>query len=111
VKPLLRAVTLRQTAFLLALAEGSVRLLEVTPGLRGEVPDLPTDAADAAGKASIADRSPARRLQGTEGRKTLSISEIPEDELMRGFGERRSSLTQRRWWLWPTPGSLDSRRC
>src|SRR5262249_54461659 len=35
------------------------------------VPDLPTDAADAVGKASITDRSPARRLQGSEGRKTL----------------------------------------
>jgi hypothetical protein len=58
----------------LALAEGSVRLLEVTPDLptfEVAVPDLPKSAADAAGKASITDRSPARRLQGTEGRKTL----------------------------------------
>jgi hypothetical protein len=74
VKPLLRAVTFPQTAFVLALAEGSVRLLEVTPDLptfEVRVPDLPRDAAAAAGKASITDRSPARRLQGTEGRKTL----------------------------------------
>lgn len=74
VKPLLRAVTFPQSAFVLALAEGSVRLLEVTPDLptfEVAVPDLPSDAADAAGKASITDRSPARRLQGTEGRKTL----------------------------------------
>lgn len=74
VKPLLRTVTFPQTAFVLALAEGSVRLLEVTPDLptfEVSVPDLPADAADAAGKASIVDRSPARRLQGTEGRKTL----------------------------------------
>jgi release factor family 11 len=74
VKPLLRAVAFPQTAFVLALAEGSVRLLEVTPDLptfEVGVPDLPTDAADAVGKASITDRSPARRLQGTEGRKTL----------------------------------------
>ncbi|MBS1861678.1 MAG: hypothetical protein JSS68_08190 [Actinobacteria bacterium] len=74
VKPLLRAVTFPQTAFVLALAEGSVRLLEVTPDLptfEVAVPDLPKDAADAAGKASITDRSPARRLQGAEGRKTL----------------------------------------
>lgn len=71
VKPLLRTVTFPQTAFVLALAEGSVRLLEVTPDLptfEVRVPDLPRDAA---GKASITDRSPARRLQGTEGRKTL----------------------------------------
>ena len=74
VKPLLRTVTFPQTAFVLALAEGSVRLLEVTPDLptfEVRVPDLPRDAASAAGKASITDRSPARRLQGTEGRKTL----------------------------------------
>jgi hypothetical protein len=74
VKPLLRTVTFPQTAFVLALAEGSVRLLEVTPDLptfEVSVPDLPSDAADAVGKASIADRSPSRRLQGSEGRKTL----------------------------------------
>ena len=74
VKPLLRTVTFPQTAFVLALAEGSVRLLEVTPDLptfEVPVPDLPKSAADAAGKSSITDRSPARRLQGTEGRKTL----------------------------------------
>ena len=73
-KPLLRSVTFPQTAFVLALAEGSVRLLEVTPDLPTfeiEVPDLPTDAASAAGKASITDRSPSGRLQGSEGRKTL----------------------------------------
>lgn len=74
VKPLLRAVTFPQTAFVLALAEGSVRLLEVTPDLptfEVRVPDLPASAADAVGKASTTDRSPARRLQGSEGRKTL----------------------------------------
>ncbi len=74
VKPLLRAVTFPQTAFVLALAEGSVRLLEVTPegpAFEVRVPDLPADAADAVGKSSIADRSPARRIQGDEGRKTL----------------------------------------
>lgn len=74
VKPLLRTVTFPQTAFVLALAEGSVRLLEVTPDLptfEVRVPDLPKDAADAVGKASTTDRSPSGRLQGSEGRKTL----------------------------------------
>jgi hypothetical protein len=74
VKPLLRTVTFPQTAFVLALAEGSVRLFEVTPDLptfEVRVPDLPDDAADAVGKASTTDRSAARRLQGTEGRKVL----------------------------------------
>jgi hypothetical protein len=72
VKPLLRAVTFPQAAFVLALASGSVRLVEVLPegpSFAVGVPDLPTDAASAAGKASIADRSPVGRLQGSEGQK------------------------------------------
>jgi Bacterial archaeo-eukaryotic release factor family 11 len=72
VKPLLRAVTFPQAAFVLALASGSVRLVEVTrAGAPFTVPvhELPTDAASAAGKASIADRSPSGRLQGSEGQK------------------------------------------
>ena len=74
VKPLLRTVTFPQTAFVLALAEGSVRLLEVTPDLptfEVRVPDLPKDAADAVGKASTTDRSHSGRMVGSEGRKTL----------------------------------------
>lgn len=74
VKPLLRTVTFPQTAFVLALAEGSVRLLEVTPDLptfEVRVPGLPADAADAVGKASTTDRSHSGRLVGSEGRKTL----------------------------------------
>jgi hypothetical protein len=72
VKPLLRAITFPQAAFVLALAAGSVRLVEVTregPPFAVDVPGLPSDAASAAGKASIADRSPVRRIQGSEGRK------------------------------------------
>jgi len=72
VKPLLRAVTFPQAAFVLALAAGAVRLVEVTPDgppFTVDVPGLPSDAASAAGKASIADRAPARRLQGSEGQK------------------------------------------
>jgi hypothetical protein len=72
VKPLLRAVTFPQAAFVLALAAGSVRLVEVSregPPFTVDVPDLPADAASAAGKASLADRSPSARLQGSEGQK------------------------------------------
>jgi Bacterial archaeo-eukaryotic release factor family 11 len=72
VKPLLRAVTFPQAAFVLALAGGAVRLVEVTrdaPSFTVTVPGLPTSAASAAGKASIGDRSPVRRLQGSEGQK------------------------------------------
>jgi hypothetical protein len=72
VKPLLRAISFPQAAFVLALAAGSVRLVEIlregTP-FTVDVPGLPADAASAAGKASIADRSPSARLQGSEGQK------------------------------------------
>ena len=71
-KPLLRSVTFPQVAFVLALAQGSVRLLEVGPELEPSdvrVEDMPTDVAGAVGKASIVDRSPSGRVQGSEGQK------------------------------------------
>lgn len=71
-KPLLRAVTFPQVAFVLALAQGSVRVLEVAPELEPfevGVADLPREVASAVGKSSIADRAPKRRVQGSEGQK------------------------------------------
>jgi hypothetical protein len=73
VKPLLRAFTFPHAAFVLALAQNSVRLLEITPDLdpaEVEVPGLPSDIASAVGKASIRDRAPSGKLQGSEGQKT-----------------------------------------
>src|SRR5262249_17722871 len=70
VKPLLRAVTFPQAAFVLALGAGSVRLVEVArdePPSTVVVPDLPTDAASAARKASLGDRAPSRRPPGSAG--------------------------------------------
>ena len=72
VKPLLRAVTVPQFAFVLALAQNSVRVVEVsadTPVFEVKVEGMPKDAASAAGKASIKDRSPSGRIQGSEGMK------------------------------------------
>lgn len=72
VKPLLRALTFAQAAFVLELTQASVRLLEVVPELRPAevpVPGLPKDVASAVRKSSIADRAPVRRLQGSEGQK------------------------------------------
>ena len=72
VKPLLRAVTFPQTAFVLALAALSVRLVEVTregPSFTVRVPDMPSDAASSVGKSTIADRSQIGRMQGTEGQR------------------------------------------
>jgi hypothetical protein len=72
VKPLLRSVTFPQVALVLALALGSVRLVEVTADAGPwvvRIGDLPTDVASAVGKSSIADRSPSGRIQGSEGQK------------------------------------------
>lgn len=72
VKPLLRSVTFPQVALVLALAQGSVRLVEVTADAGPwEVPveGLPSDVASAVGKSSIADRAPSGRVQGSEGQK------------------------------------------
>jgi hypothetical protein len=72
VRPLLRAITFPHVGFVLALAQGSVRVVEVIPDLAPApiaVDDLPSDVASAVGKSSIADRAPARRIQGSEGQK------------------------------------------
>src|SRR5690348_6094710 len=57
-------VTFPQVAFVLALAQGSVRLIEVSADVEPTevaLPDMPQDAASAAGRSSIADRAPVRR--------------------------------------------------
>ena len=72
IKPLLRTLTFPQAAFVLALSANGARLVEITAGTAASdvnVPDLPTDAASASGKASTGDRSPEGRIQGSEGQK------------------------------------------
>ena len=72
-KPLLRALTFQHTAFVLALSQGSIRVLEIAPELdpaKVAVPGLPKDVASAVGKSSIKDRAPSGRIQGSEGQKT-----------------------------------------
>lgn len=71
-KPLLRAITFPHAAFVLALSENSVRLIEVfsdLPAKQVRVPDLPSDAASALGRSTLNDRSPKRRITGSEGQK------------------------------------------
>lgn len=72
VKPLLRSVTVPQFAFVLALAQNSVRVVEVTPeppAFEVEVEGLPRDLASSLGQAAEADSSPGGRIQGSEGKK------------------------------------------
>lgn len=66
-KPLLRAVSVPQHAFVLALSEGGVRLIEVLadqPARALKVPGLPRDAAAAAGTTTVSDRFAADRIHG-----------------------------------------------
>ncbi len=75
-KPLLRAVTFPQAALVLALSEGAARVIEVPPSgpaVEVRVQDLPRDAADAAGRSTINDRSPKGRIQGSEGQKVRLV--------------------------------------
>ena len=70
-KPLLRAVTFPQVAYVLALSENVVRLVEVAadlPAATVKVDGMPASAASSVGKASINDRSPSGRIQGSEGK-------------------------------------------
>jgi hypothetical protein len=71
-KPLLRSITFCNACYVLALAEGGVRLIEVSadlPAVEVRLSGMPRDAASSVGKASIADRSYSGRLGGSEGRK------------------------------------------
>jgi hypothetical protein len=73
-KPLLRAIAFPQHAFVLALSENAVRLVEVfadLPPSAVSIPALPANAAAATGRASVNDRSPSGRIQGVEGQKVL----------------------------------------
>lgn len=73
IKPLMRAVTFPQAAFVLALAQNSVRLIEVTPESEGhdvEVPDLPKNAeAFGTGGAQAGLSTFGYTVHGLEGEK------------------------------------------
>lgn len=73
-KPLLRAIAFPQTAFVLALSAGAVRLVEVfadLPPAVVRVPDLPKSAASAVKRASINDLTQNTRISNAEGQKVL----------------------------------------
>jgi hypothetical protein len=72
--PLLRAMTSRHDAFVLALAEESVRLIHVFanfPPLPVSVPELPKNAEEATDRPSFHVRAPRGHLQNLEGEKVL----------------------------------------
>jgi hypothetical protein len=75
-RPLLRATTFPQKAFILALAGDSVRLIRVCPEEPPtvvEVPGLPRDVADAVGPIAPGGRNSDLRHQGEEGHKVRML--------------------------------------
>ena len=97
IKPLLRAITVPQSAYVLALAQGGLRLVEVSadlPSVAVKVDGLPTDIASSVGKASIKDRTHSGRIGGDEGQKVR----------MRQYARARS--TRRCASAWPAARRL-----
>jgi hypothetical protein len=72
-KPLLRSITFPQAAFVLGLAENSVRLLELVAGNSlpwvVAVPDLPVSAADATGQPPDRGQAPRPKVRGSHGQE------------------------------------------
>jgi hypothetical protein len=69
-KPLLRSVTFPYTAFVLAISENAVRLIEVSADYKPQeisVQGLPKNASDAVNKSTLNSRGPSGRIQGSEG--------------------------------------------
>jgi hypothetical protein len=69
-KPLLRAITFPHSAYILALSENAVRLVEMhadLPAVTLKIDGLPRDAASAAGKSTLNDRTASTRIQASEG--------------------------------------------
>jgi hypothetical protein len=74
VKPLFRTVSFSQTCYVLALAQRSVRLVEVSPDLPTvpvAIESLPKDAGRALRGVGKIDHWPSGRLQAAEGQKVL----------------------------------------
>lgn len=72
VKPLLRAVTFPQSAYVLALSVNAAKLLSISPDndpVVVEVAQMPKDALSAVGLDSLKDNDPTSRTQGEAGRK------------------------------------------
>lgn len=92
-KPLLRAITFPHDAFVLALSENSVRLIEVFPDLPAQevrVADFPKDAASALKRSTLNDRAAKRRITGSEGQKIrlTQYARIVDSALRAAIGGR-----------------------
>jgi hypothetical protein len=74
VKPLLRSVSFPQSCYVLALAQKSIRVIEVSPDLPPErlnLEGMPEDAGRAVQGVGEVDHWPSGRIHGAEGQKVL----------------------------------------
>jgi len=73
IKPLVPLLAAGDNCFILALSQGGIKFIEVTPGIAEsiKVPGLPKSMSDALRRQLPRDRAPARRIQGSEGMKVL----------------------------------------
>lgn len=74
VKPLLRSISFPQSCYVLALAQKSVRVIEVSadlPSQAVQVEGMPVDAGRAVKGVGEIDHWPSGRIHGAEGRKVL----------------------------------------
>jgi hypothetical protein len=72
--PLFRSVAFPNVAYVLAISEGAVRIVEVSPDLPAasvKIHDLPKDAASAVGRANVNSARSNTRLEGGAGQKLL----------------------------------------
>lgn len=78
-KPLLRAITFSHAAYILALSEKAVRLLQISadlPAIEIAVPDLPKDAATAGGQPTSKDYTGIGHRHGAQGQNFYRASYI-----------------------------------
>lgn len=78
-KPLFRTVSFPNSCYVLALAQLSVRLVEVSPDLPAvavKVEGMPEYAGRAVRGAGEIDRWPSGRIQGAEGQKVFCVSSL-----------------------------------
>ncbi|MCL4186397.1 MAG: hypothetical protein KJZ85_02220 [Rhodobacteraceae bacterium] len=88
IKPLLRAASVDQHAFVLAISEGGVRVVEVLadlPARAVKLPGLPRDAASAAGTTTINDRFASDRIHGAGQPTRLRQYARKVDAALRGL--------------------------
>ena len=88
-KPLMRATSFPQAAYVLALEENRVRVVEVSadlPAHEVKIDGMPRDAAAVAGKSNVNSRSASGRLHGDEGQNLRLRQYVRRvDEALRPF--------------------------